>query len=221
MFNCVIPNGVMSVSVFLICLLGALVLGLLTALVFSFRTEHSGNLPFALVLIPPIVTLVIMMVNGNIGAGLGVAGAFSLIRFRSAPGTARELSGLFTGTAIGLACGMGYVGIAALFFLVVALTVIALTLLRFGEKSRSYRHLRITIPENLDYDGLFDDLFEKHTVDHELHKVKTTNMGTLYELTYNIHIKGGDVPKEFLDELRCRNGNLNIICGRESDKDML
>lgn len=221
MFNCVIPNGVMSVSVFLICLLGALVLGVLTALVFSFRTEHSGNLPFALVLIPPIVTLVIMMVNGNIGAGLGVAGAFSLIRFRSAPGTARELSGLFTGTAIGLACGMGYVGIAALFFLVVALTVIALTLLRFGEKSRSYRHLRITIPENLDYDGLFDDLFEKYTVDHELHKVKTTNMGTLYELTYNIHIKGGDVPKEFLDELRCRNGNLNIICGRESDKDML
>ncbi len=221
MFNCVIPNGVMSVSIFLTCLLGALVLGLLTALVFSFRTEHSGNLPFALVLIPPIVTLVIMMVNGNIGAGLGVAGAFSLIRFRSAPGTARELSGLFTGTAIGLACGMGYVGIAALFFLVVALTVIALTLLRFGEKSRSYRHLRITIPENLDYDGLFDDLFEKYTVDHELHKVKTTNMGTLYELTYNIHIKGGDVPKEFLDELRCRNGNLNIICGRESDKDML
>ena len=221
MFNCVIPNGVMSVSVFLICLLGALVLGLLTALVFSFRTEHSGNLPFALVLIPPIVTLVIMMVNGNIGAGLGVAGAFSLIRFRSAPGTARELSGLFTGTAIGLACGMGYVGIAALFFLVVALTVIALTLLRFGEKSRSYRHLRITIPENLDYNGLFDDLFEKYTVDHELHKVKTTNMGTLYELTYNIHIKGGDVPKEFLDELRCRNGNLNIVCGRESDKDML
>ena len=221
MFNCVIPNGVMSVSIFLTCLLGALVLGVLTALVFSFRSEHSGNLPFALVLVPPIVTLVIMMVNGNIGAGLGVAGAVSLIRFRSAPGTARELSGLFTGTAIGLACGMGYVGIAALFFLVVAVTVLALTLLRFGEKSRSYRHLRITIPENLDYDGLFDDLFEKYTYDHELQKVKTTNMGTLYELSYNIHIKGGDVPKEFLDELRCRNGNLNIVCGRESDKDML
>lgn len=211
----------MTVSAFLICLLGALILGVLTALVFSFRSEHSGNLPFALVLVPPIVTLVIMMVNGNIGAGLGVAGAFSLIRFRSAPGTARELSGLFTGTAIGLACGMGYVGIAALFFLVVAITVLALTLLRFGEKSRSYRHLRITIPENLDYDGLFDDIFEKYTVDHELHKVKTTNMGTLYELSYHIHIKGSDVSKDFIDALRCRNGNLNIVCGRESDKDML
>ena len=220
MFNCVIP-ATMTVSAFMICLTGALVLGLLTALVFSFRSEHSGNLPFALVLVPPIVTLVIMMVNGNIGAGLGVAGAFSLIRFRSAPGTARELSGLFTGTAIGLACGMGYVGIAALFFLVVAVTVLALTLLRFGVKSRSYRHLRITIPENLDYDGLFDDIFDKYTVDHELHKVKTTNMGTLYELSYHIHIKGSEVSKDFIDELRCRNGNLNIVCGRESDKDML
>ena len=220
MFNCVISTP-MTVSSFLICLLGALVLGMLTALVFSFRSEHSGNLPFALVLVPPIVTLVIMMVNGNIGAGLGVAGAFSLIRFRSAPGTARELSGLFTGTAIGLACGMGYVGIAALFFLVVAVTVLALTLLRFGEKSRSYRHLRITIPENLDYDGLFDDIFDKYTTSHELHKVKTSNMGTLYELSYNIYIKGADVSKVFIDELRCRNGNLNIVCGRESDKEML
>ena len=201
--------------------MAALVLGLLTALVFSFRSEHSGNLPFALVLVPPIVTLVIMMVNGNIGAGLGVAGAFSLIRFRSAPGTARELSGLFTGTAIGLACGMGYVGIAALFFLIVAVTVLTLTLLRFGETSRSFRHLKVTIPENLDYDGLFDDLFEKYTTSHELVRVKTTNMGTLYELTYDINLRGGDVSKEFMDELRCRNGNLNIICGRESDKDML
>ena len=211
----------MTVSAFLICVMAALVLGLLTALVFSFRSEHSGNLPFALVLVPPIVTLVIMMVNGNIGAGLGVAGAFSLIRFRSAPGTARELSGLFTGTAIGLACGMGYVGIAALFFLIVAVTVLTLTLLRFGETSRSFRHLKVTIPENLDYDGLFDDLFEKYTTSHELVRVKTTNMGTLYELTYDINLRGGDVSKEFMDELRCRNGNLNIICGRESDKDML
>jgi len=219
-FNCVIP-AVMTVSAFLICLLAALILGVLTALVFSFRSEHSGNLPFALVLVPPIVTLVIMMVNGNIGAGLGVAGAFSLIRFRSAPGTARELSGLFTGTAIGLACGMGYVGIAALFFLIVAATVIALTLLRLGEKSRSFRQLKITIPENLDYDGLFDDIFETYTTSHDLIRVKTTNMGTLYELTYHITLRGSDVDKAFIDALRCRNGNLNIICGRESDRDML
>lgn len=220
MFNCLI-GAEMTLSAFLICILSALVLGVLNALAFSFRNRHSSSLPFALVLVPPIVTLVIMMVNGNIGAGLGVAGAFSLIRFRSAPGTARELSGLFTGTAIGLACGMGYVGIAAVFFLIVAAAVITLSLLRFGENSRSFRQLKITIPENLDYDGLFDDIFEKYTAKHELTKVRTTNMGTLYELTYHIYIKGGDVGKEFIDELRCRNGNLNIICGRESDKDML
>ena len=211
----------MTVSAFLICLLSALALGVLNALVFSFRSEHSGNLPFALVLVPPIVTLVIMMVNGNIGAGLGVAGAFSLIRFRSAPGTARELSGLFTGTAIGLACGMGYVGIAALFFLIVAAAVLVLTMIQFGEKSRSYRNLRITIPENLDYDGLFDDIFEKYTTDHVLQKVKTTNMGTLYELQYDIVLKSNEIPKKFIDELRCRNGNLNITCNRPGLKEAL
>ena len=102
-----------------------------------------------------------------------------------------------------------------------AAAVLVLTMIQFGEKSRSYRNLRITIPENLDYDGLFDDIFEKYTTDHVLQKVKTTNMGTLYELSYHIHIKGSDVSKDFIDELRCRNGNLNIICGRESDKDML
>ena len=213
MFNCVIP-AVMTVSAFLICLLAALILGVLTALVFSFRSEHSGNLPFALVLVPPIVTLVIMMVNGNIGAGLGVAGAFSLIRFRSAPGTARELSGLFTGTAIGLACGMGYVGIAALFFLIVAATVIALTLLRLGEKSRSFRQLKITIPENLDYDGLFDDIFETYTTSHDLIRVKTTNMGSLFELTYDLETKEGMSDKEMIDQIRMRNGNLTVLLRR-------
>lgn len=220
MFNCVISTT-MTLSAFLICLLSALVMGILNALVFSFRNKHSSSLPLALALLPPVVTVVIMMVNGNIGAGLGVAGAFSLFRFRSAPGTARELLGLFIGCAIGLACGMGYVGIAALFFVIMAAVTMLLNLLHFGEISRSYRQLRITIPEDLEYDTLFDDIFEKYTTRHELVKVKTSNMGTLYELTYHIHLKGNEVSKQFIDDLRCRNGNLNIICGRESDKDTL
>jgi hypothetical protein len=207
----------MTVSAFLICLVAALILGALTALVFSFRSEHSSNLPFALVLVPPIVTLVIMMVNGNIGAGLGVAGAFSLIRFRSAPGTARELSGLFTGTAIGLACGMGYVGIAALFFLIVAITVIALTLLRFGEKSRSFRQLKITIPENLDYDGLFDDLLNAYFASCELIRVRTVEMGTAYQLIYRGVLRDVKEAKQFLDAVRERNGNLPVALGRVAD----
>ena len=220
MFNSVIPTA-MTLSAFLICLVSAIVLGLLTSLIFSVRAKHSSSLILSLALLPPIVTLIIMMVNGNIGAGLAVAGTFSLVRFRSAPGTAKEICGVFMATAIGLACGMGFVGIAALFFLVMAVFVLLLSLVRFGETSSRYRQLKITIPENLNYDGLFDDLFEQYTTRHELVRVKTTNMGTLYELTYDIHIKSRDVSKQFIDDLRCRNGNLNISCGRENEKDML
>ena len=217
MFNSVIPNA-MTLSAFLMCIFAALVLGVLTALVFSFRNKHSGSLILALAVLPPIVTLVIMMVNGNIGAGLAVAGTFSLVRFRSAPGTAREICGLFMSTAIGITCGMGYIGIAAVFFLVMAVFLVLLSLFRFGETAASSRQLKITIPENLDYDGLFDDIFEKYTSRHELVRVKTTNMGTLYELTYTINLKTPEVSKQFIDDIRCRNGNLNIICGRESDR---
>ena len=220
MFNSVIPNA-MTLSAFLMCIFAALVLGVLTALVFSFRNKHSGSLILALAVLPPIVTLVIMMVNGNIGAGLAVAGTFSLVRFRSAPGTAREICGLFMSTAIGITCGMGYIGIAAVFFLVMAVFLVLLSLFRFGETAASSRQLKITIPENLDYDGLFDDIFEKYTSRHELVRVKTTNMGTLYELTYTINLKTPEVSKQFIDDIRCRNGNLNIICGRESDRDVI
>ena len=220
MFNSVIPTA-MTLSAFLICIFAALILGVLTALVFSFRNRHSGSLILALAVLPPIVTLVIMMVNGNIGAGLAVAGTFSLVRFRRAPGTAREICGLFMSTAIGITCGMGYIGIAAVFFLVMAVFLVVLSVFRFGETAASSRQLKITIPENLDYDGLFDDIFEKYTSHHELVRVKTTNMGTLYELTYSINLKTPDVSKQFIDEIRCRNGNLNIICGRESDKDAI
>ena len=211
----------MTLSAFLMCIFAALILGVLTALVFSFRNRHSGSLILALAVLPPIVTMVIMMVNGNIGAGLAVAGTFSLVRFRSAPGTAREICGLFMSTAIGITCGMGFIGIAAVFFLVMAVFLIALSVFRFGETAASSRQLKITIPENLDYDGLFDDIFEKYTSNHQLVRVKTTNMGTLYELTYSINLKTADVSKQFIDEIRCRNGNLNIICGRESDKDSI
>ena len=162
-----------------------------------------------------------MMVNGNIGAGLAVAGTFALVRFRSVPGTAKEITGLFFSVAIGLACGMGYVALAALFFVVMAAFSLLLTRAHFGEAGTANRTLKITIPENLDYDGLFDDLFEEYTCRHELVRVRTTNMGTLYELTYSVGLRTADVSKRFLDDIRCRNGNLNVICGRETDRDMM
>ena len=161
------------------------------------------------------------MVNGNIGAGLAVAGTFALVRFRSAQGTAREIVGLFLSMSIGLVCGMGYIYVAMLYFVIMAAFVLLLTLAKFGERNSGSRMLKITIPETLDYDGLFDDLFDKYTSYHELVRVKTTNMGTLYELSYLINLKSDSGTKAFMDDLRCRNGNLNIICGRETDKDSI
>ena len=214
-------NGVVTVPSFLICVLSALVLGLLTALVFTARSYHTGSLTSSLALLPPVVTVVIMLVNGNVGAGLAVAGTFALVRFRSVPGTAREITGLFLSVSLGLACGMGYVGLAALFFVIMGATVLILGRRRFGESSPACRQLKITIPENLDYEGLFDDLFRQYTLSHELVRVRTINMGTLYELCYEVRLKDAGISKAFLDEIRCRNGNLTVICGREKDKDMI
>lgn len=202
-------------------MLSALGLGLLTAVVFTARSYHTGSLTISLALLPPVVTVVIMLVNGNVGAGLAVAGTFALVRFRSVPGTAKEITGLFLSVSLGLACGMGYVGLAALFFLIMGSTVLVLGRLRFGEGNPACRQLKITIPENLDYEELFDDLFEKHTIHHELVRVRTSNMGTLYELCYDVRLKKPGISKDFLDEIRCRNGNLTVICGREKDKDMI
>ena len=135
-------------------------------------------------------------------------------------GSAREITGLFFAVSLGLACGMGYVALAVVFFVMFSAALLLLTAVHFGE-SGGARQLKITIPENLEYEGLFDDLFEKYTMSHELVRVRTTNMGTLYELTYNINLKDRNISKKFVDELRCRNGNLNIICGRENDRDMM
>lgn len=221
MFNNSIISADMTLVAFFVCLIASMILGVLTAIVFCARNYHTGSWAQALALLPPVVTLVIMMVNGNIGAGLAVAGTFALVRFRSVPGTAREITGLFMVVAIGLACGMGYIGYAVLFFLVMSAFILLLDKFRFGEAGSAHRILKITIPENLDYEGLFDDLFDKYTYKHELVRVRTTNMGTLFELSYSITLKKADSTKQFIDEIRCRNGNLNIIVNRNNDRDMM
>ena len=211
----------LTLTSFLICTGVSLLLGVGTALVAGYRSRSTQSLAVTLAILPAVVQAVIMLVNGSIGAGIAVAGAFSLVRFRSAPGTAREIAAIFLAMAIGLATGMGYVGLAALLFLILAGAMLALTVLRFGQKEDAGRILKITIPEDLDYDGLFDDLFERYTIAHTLEKVKTTNMGTLYELRYRITLRQEPVPKVFLDELRCRNGDLNITCCREESHESL
>ena len=220
MLNSII-NVQITVPVFAICTAVSLILGLGAALLCMFKSRYTQSFVVALAMLPAVVQVVIMLVNGNIGAGVAVAGAFSLVRFRSTPGTAREIGMIFLAMAIGLATGMGYVTLAILFFAVMALFVLVLSVLRFGSGNEHERELKITLPETLDYDGLFDDLFEKYTRSAQLYRVKTTNMGTLYELDYHVVLKTERIPKEFLDELRCRNGNLNIVCGRVTSKEAL
>ena len=220
MLNSIIASGI-TLKGFLICVVTAIVLGVGTALVFTYKTRHSASLTMTLAILPAAVTLVIMLVNGNIGAGVAVAGAFALVRFRSVPGTAKEIAGIFVAMAIGLACGMGYVWLGAIFFVIMALFVLVMSLTGFGRDKTSGKQLKITIPENLDYEGLFDDLFEKYAVRWELCKVQTTNMGTLFELNYEMDMKNDAESKAFLDELRCRNGNLNISLCRAEDREML
>ena len=219
MFNSIITVPI-TLTQFVICIITALVLGVLASVVFTLKNSHSGSLAMSIALLPAVVAVVIMLVNGNVGAGLAVAGTFALVRFRSVQGSAREITGLFFAVSLGLACGMGYVALAVVFFVMFSAALLLLTAVHFGE-SGGARQLKITIPENLEYEGLFDDLFEKYTMSHELVRVRSTNMGTLYELTYNINLKDRNISKKFVDELRCRNGNLNIICGRENDRDMM
>lgn len=206
---------------FLICSAASILLGVGAALVFLFRSRCSQSFAVTLALLPLMVQTVIMLVNGNLGAGVAVAGAFGLVRFRSASGSAREIAAVFFVMSLGLATGMGYVALAVLFFALIAVFLLLLTVLDFGRSGAAERELKITIPENLDYDGLFDDLFAQYTRSAELERVRTTSMGTLYEIEYRIELKGTEVAKEFLDALRCRNGNLNIVCGKVAYREML
>ena len=201
-----------NVQTFLISITVALVLGALMAAVYCFRSQHSRSFVVTLAMLPATVTVVIMLVNGNLGAGVAVAGTFSLVRFRSTPGTAREITAIFLAMAVGLACGMGYPGFAALFALMMCAVSVLYTLTNFGGQPKGHlrRVLRITVPENLDYPTVFDDLFEKYTSKTQLTEVKTTNLGSLNRLTYELTLQKPGVEKEFIDALRCRNGNLEI-----------
>ena len=221
MLNSIFSSGQITGIAFLVTLGLALLLGIGTALLCMYKNKYSQSFAVTLAMLPATVAVVIMLVNGNIGAGVAVAGGFSLVRFRSAAGTAREIGMIFLAMTLGLALGMGYVGLAICFFLVMAVFTAVLTTVDFGGKKEGERTLKISIPESLDYEGLFDDLFAEYTDRSELDKVKTTNMGTLYELTYRIVLKDAAKTKELLDELRCRYGNLTIACGKAEFKEAL
>ena len=205
---------IIAVSDFLLCMLVALAVGALFAGVYAFRSSASRSFLVTLLMLPAVVCVVIMMVNGNVGAGVAVAGAFSLVRFRSVPGTAREICMLFLAMGSGLICGMGYLAYAVLFTIIMSAVVLVL---RLSDKSGGEHTLVIVIPEDLSYSKLFDDLFERYTSSHKLREVKTTNMGSLFKLHYDIVLRSGVDEKAFIDELRCRNGNLEIMIAQKED----
>ena len=207
-------NAIIEVSDFWICLGVALVLGVLISFGYMFKNEFSKNLVISFALLPPIVAVLIMLVNGNIGAGVAVGGVFALTRFRSAQGTAKEITHIFLSMAVGLTLGLGYVGIAIIMAVIVEGLNLIFTLTKFGVINDGRRTLKVTIPENLDYTSLFDDLFDKYTSRHSLEKVKLRNLGTMFRLTYSVTLKDAKKEKEFIDEIRMRNGNLDVLCSK-------
>ncbi|MCH5286939.1 MAG: DUF4956 domain-containing protein [Christensenellaceae bacterium] len=211
----------LTLPTLLLLLLTAVVLGLLTALVFTFRCRHTASFALTLTLLPMAVSVIILLVNGNIGTGVAVAGAFALVRFRSVPGTAREIAAIFIEMALGLCLGLGYIGLAVIFFALTAIITLLLTAMRFGAPSATVKQMKITLPENVDYETLFDDVFEQYHVRADLQRIRTTNMGTLFELTYLLTFPTPQVPKAFMDELRIRNANLNIVIGAVTEHEAL
>lgn len=210
--------SVISMTDFLLCVGCSLALGLVLALCYMFRARYTKSFILTLALLPAVVCVVIMMVNGNVGAGVAVAGAFSLVRFRSVPGTAKEIAMLFLAMSAGLIAGMGYLGYAILFTLILCALAMLYNCLDFGAKKNVaiYKTLHITIPEDLDYTGVFDDILTKHCASFELVQVKTTNMGSMFKLTYDLKLKNAAWEKEMIDQLRCRNGNLEITVSKQA-----
>lgn len=214
LFTSVIINGTLTGSAFLICTISSLLLGAFIAFMYLLTERTSRSFLLTLIVLPAVIQMVIMLVNGNIGAGVAVAGAFSLVRFRSAPGTGKEISTIFLTMAVGLATGMGYIAVAVVFAVVITLVCLLVSRLHLGADLAAERILRITVPEDLDYEGVFEEVLEQYTASYELLSVRTAGMGTLYRLEYRVLPKTGISSHEMIDHLRERNGNLEIFYGR-------
>jgi hypothetical protein len=216
MFESVLTNAGkgLTISSAAICTSASLLLGLVIAVCYYFSGKGSKNFCAALVVFPAMVQTIVMLVNGSLGTSIAIVGAFSLVRFRSLPGNSHDISCLFFAMVVGLATGMGYISYAAFITVFIGAVMLLLYKLPIHSKEEKLQTLKITIYENLDYTSIFDDLFEEYLVSYELQSVKTVNMGSMYQIHYLIEQKDRAREKELLDALRCRNGNLTIVCGR-------
>lgn len=199
---------------FFTCIGVAIALGLIAAFSYMYKNQFSKTLVITMAILPPIVCVLIMLVSGSIGAAVAVGGVFALTRFRSAQGSAKEITQIFLSMAVGLTTGLGYIYIAIILVVIIEAMSIIFTITKFGESSPKRRTLKVSIPEELNYTTLFDDLFEKYTNNHTLIKVKLKNLGTIFQLTYDIQLKDVNEEKNFIDEIRIRNANLDVVCSR-------
>ena len=221
LFDSILAEGTqttLTVGKFLICVGISLLAGLIYCLASSLFSRESRSLRLSLFFLPAVICVTVMMVNGNLGIGVAVAGAFSLVRFRSAPGSAKEMAVIFMTMWTGLITGVGYIAYALLFTVIMCAVLILAQLVSVKRSDTDRRRiLKITVPEDLDYEGIFDDIFDGYTSSHTLVGVKTSNMGSLYRLTYELTLKDAKSAKAFIDSLRVRNGNLEISLLRHAD----
>ena len=211
-------EAVISVGDFLLCILASIVAGVVIAIAYTYKSRYTKSFLMTICILPAVVCAVIMMVNGNIGTGVAVAGAFSLVRFRSAPGSAKEICTIFIAMGAGLISGMGYLAYSILFAVLLAAITVAFKSIKIGRVKENTKALFITIPEDLNYDEAFEEILSRYAKSYELVSVKTSNLGSLFKLKYLVDFKGGVSEKALIDELRCRNGNLEI---RLSTEEML
>lgn len=216
MFNSII-SGNLTITNFSICIITSVILGFIVAFLHMKTTKSNRNFISTLVVLPILVTVVILLVNGNLGTSVAVLGAFSLVRFRSIPGNSKEILDVFFAMAIGLAVGTGYIGFAIIFTIITSLLSYVLYKLKFGEDKTKDRILKIAIPEDLDYEDVFEDTFNKYLENYNIRQAKTINMGSMFELTYIVNLKSNIKEKELIDDIRVRNGNLKVVLTHEID----
>ena len=214
-------QAVISIRDFLLCILVSVVAGVILALAYTFKSRYTKSFIMTICILPAVVCAVIMMVNGNIGTGVAVAGAFSLVRFRSAPGSAKEICAIFIAMGTGLISGMGYLGYAVLFAILMSIVTVVFKAVKIGKVKDESKALLITVPEDLNYDEIFDDILKKYTTSYDMVSVKTSNLGSLFKVKYIIDMKKNVSTKSMIDELRVRNGNLEIRISTEELLDEL
>ncbi len=207
---------------FIFCLCSAIVLGIFISLIYMAthrREGYSQSYVLSVVMLPTIITLILLLINTQIGA-ISLAGTLALVRFRSVAGDPKDISYIFFAMAMGVACGLGYIGFAIVFFVILGAVLFVLSEMNFGGSKARHMTLKIAIPENLDYQGVFEPVLNKYTNFHKLRRVKTTNFGTLFELIYSVDVPDDIDQKKFVDELRALNGNMtiNLVFFKYDDK---